>query len=234
MNEEQKNFIKSNIDKIRSNADIAQKKSPFGQKYEILAATKTRTPEEINFAISCRIKHIGENRVQELLEKYESIDKKDIKIHFIGHLQTNKVKYIVDKVDMIHSVDSIKLAKEIDKHCERIGKRMDVLCEINIGEESSKSGVKLENAEDFIREIAKLKNLSFKGMMIIPPKITDIDKQKQFFQKIMNFYIDISRKKIDNIDCNVISMGMSEDYEPAIECGSNMIRLGTAIFGQRI
>lgn len=233
LSDERKNEIRECIERIKYKITEAEKKSPYGQKARLLLATKTRTPEEINFAISLGVDLIGENRVQELCDKYEKINKSGVEVHFIGALQTNKVKYIIDKVDMIHSLDRLSLAKEIDRQAAKIGKVMNVLCEINIGEEDSKSGVLLSDAEAFLMEMSKFKNLRVCGLMSIPPIMKDISTQKEYFQKIMDLYIDISAKKIDNIDMSVLSIGMSSDFDLAIECGSNLIRIGTAAFGKR-
>ena len=233
LSDERKNEIRECIERIKYKITEAEKKSPYGQKARLLLATKTRTPEEINFAISLGVDLIGENRVQELCDKYEKINKSGVEVHFIGALQTNKVKYIIDKVDMIHSLDRLSLAKEIDRQAAKIGKVMNVLCEINIGEEDSKSGVLLSDAEAFLMEMSKFKNLRVCGLMSLPPILTDISTQKEYFQKIMDLYIDISAKKIDNIDMSVLSIGMSSDFDLAIECGSNLVRIGTAAFGKR-
>ncbi len=225
--------IKDNLAAIRNNVEEASKRSQYHQKTRILLATKTRTPDEINFAISQGIDLIGENRVQELCEKYEKIQKNNVEIHFIGALQTNKVKYIIDKVSMIHSLDRLSLAKEIDRQARKHGITMDVLCEVNIGYEESKSGVLPEKTEGFIREVSKLPNVHICGLMAIPPILENISTQKQYFQKIMELYIDISTKKIDNVSMSVLSYGMSSDYPLAIECGSTIVRIGTAAFGER-
>ncbi len=221
-----------------------------------LAATKTVDADTINFAIDNGITCIGENRVQELLEKYDFINKDKVDIHFIGTLQTNKVKYIVDKVSMIHSVDSVKLAKEIDKQCAKIGKVMNVLVEINIGNEESKGGIRPEDAEEFLKEIASLANIRVCGFMTIPPKcISDLScendaendvenqenvscskisyKNRDFFKKIMKLFLDISQKKLDNIYMQYLSMGMSDDYEQAVTEGANIVRIGRSLFGSR-
>lgn len=233
MNEEKKAEIRERITAIREKIKEAQQNSPYRQDVTLLLATKTRTPEEINYAISLGIDHIGENRVQELLEKYDRIEKENVKIHFIGALQTNKVKYIIDKVDMIQSLDRLSLAEEINRQAGKIGKVMDVLCEINIGHEESKSGIALEEAEEFLLQVSKFPHLRLCGLMAIPPKMTSVDRQKQYFQKIMDFYIDISAKKMDNSNMAVLSIGMSDDFPIAVECGSNLVRIGTAAFGQR-
>ena len=233
ISEEQKNEIKSRILAIKSKMEIAASRSPYGQKPRLLHATKTRSVDEINYAISLGVDLIGENRVQELLEKYDGIDKEKAEIHFIGALQTNKVKYIIDKVSLIHSLDRISLALEIDRQAEKRGIVMDVLCEVNIGSEDSKSGLAPDEVEDFLRSVSKLKNLHVCGLMAIPPVLEDISTQREYFQKIMDLYIDISTKKIDNIDMTVLSIGMSSDYDLAIEHGSTLVRIGTAAFGAR-
>ncbi len=233
LSNEKKDRIRDSIATIQKNIAASAKKSPYGQTPKLLLATKTRSPEEINFAISLGVDLIGENRVQELLEKYDRIDKK-ASIHFIGVLQTNKVKYIIDKVDMIHSLDRIELAKEINRQAEKIGKVMNVLCEVNIGNEKSKSGLLPNEVIPFLESISKFSHLHVCGLMAIPPKMTSFSTQKQYFQKIMDLYIDISAKKIDNISMAVLSIGMSTDYAIAIESGSTLVRIGTAAFGERI
>ncbi len=234
LNEKRKREICLALSQIREKMLLSLEKSPYRQQTRLLLATKTRSAEEINFAISQGIDLIGENRVQELCDKYDSINKEGVEIHFIGALQRNKVKYIIDKVDMIHSVDRLSLAEEIDRQAKKIGKVMNILCEINIGKEESKSGLDLEDAESFIREIAKFENIKVCGLMAIPPVLSDISTQKHYFQKIMDFYIDISAKKIDNVNMSVLSIGMSSDYDLAIEHGSTLVRIGTAAFGARI
>lgn len=199
----------------------------------LLAATKTVSPEYINFAADCGLRVIGENRVNELLEKYDAIDKSRLDIQFIGQLQTNKVKYIIDKVSMIHSVDSLKLAEEISRRALKIGKVMDVLVEINIGGEESKGGIAPENAEEFLREISVLKGIKVKGLMTIPPRSDDKEKNILFYQKIRKIFIDIQGKNVDNIIMEYLSAGMSGDWQDAVACGSNMVRIGSGIFGAR-
>lgn len=230
MTQEQRENIRANIEKIRA-ALAASAKNP---DIVLLAATKTRTPEEINFAIECGITHIGENRVQELLEKYDAIDTHRVSVHFIGHLQTNKVRHIIDKVDMIHSVDSYSLAQEISKRALAKGKKMDILVEINLAGEESKSGIRPEETLDFVQKISVLEGISVKGLMAIPPICTDPDKQIKFFQKIFGIFIDISTKNIDNSTMQVLSIGMSDDYTLAAAAGSTMVRVGSGIFGARV
>ena len=223
--EEKKQHIKENIKRI---------KNEIGDRdVVLLAATKMNSPELINYAIECGITHIGENRVQELLDKYDNINKENVEIHFIGALQTNKVKYIVDKVSMIQSVDRISLAQEINRRCKAIGKVMDILVEVNIGEEEAKSGVTPESLEDILRKISQFSNISVKGLMFIPPIFKNINEQTYFLNKIKDLYIDIRAKNIDNIYIHVLSFGMSNDYLAAMDYGSNMIRIGSGIFGAR-
>ena len=167
------------------------------------------------------------------LEKYDAIDKENVTAHFIGHLQSNKVKYIIDKVDMIQSVDSLSLAKEIDRQAKKHGKIMKVLVEINIAMEESKSGVSPENVEEFLTEISKFDNIRVMGLMSIPPIMTDEETQRKIFKKIYQIYVDISQKNIHNISMTYLSMGMSDDYDIAVEEGANIVRVGTALFGRR-
>ncbi|MBQ9922811.1 MAG: YggS family pyridoxal phosphate-dependent enzyme [Clostridia bacterium] len=223
--EEKKKLIADNIARIRS--EIGDR------DVTLLAATKTQSAELINHAISCGITHIGENRVQELLDKYDDINKENVTIHFIGALQTNKVKYIVDKVSMIQSVDRISLAEEINRRCKAIDKVMDVLVEVNIGEEESKSGVSPKELEDMLIKISQLGNISVKGLMFIPPVFKNFDEQIYYLNKIKELIVDIRSKNIDNIYIHVLSFGMSNDYVASMDYGSNMIRIGSGIFGAR-
>lgn len=234
LDDQAKAEIRNRITHIRDKMLEAEMKSPYGQKPRLLLATKTRTPAEINYAISLGVDLIGENRVQELCDKYEQIQKKSVEIHFIGALQTNKVKYIIDKVSMIHSLDRISLAKEINRQAAKHGKVMNVLCEVNIGAEESKSGLAPEDVIPFLEEISTFDHIKVCGLMAIPPILVNSSTQKQYFQKIMDLYIDISAKKIDNINMTVLSIGMSSDYDIAIEHGSTLVRIGTAAFGERI
>ena len=204
---------------------------------KIMAVTKNQPVEAINFAINeLGISYIGENRVQELVDKYDKIvfpkDRK-VEIHLIGTLQTNKVKYIVDKVDMIQSLDSIKLAAEIDKRCKPIDKVMDVLVEVNIGREPQKGGIFPEQISDFLEELSAFDNIRVRGLMTVAPKIDDFDKKIEYFSETYQYFIDNSRKKIHNISMDTISMGMSDSYREAIIAGSGLIRVGTLLFGAR-
>lgn len=225
--------LKLNAAELLKNVKTSREKSPFKQEVTVCAATKTQSAELINMLPDLGITTIGENRVQELLDKYPLIDKDRFKIHFIGHLQSNKVKYIIDKVDMIQSLDSLSLAKEIDRQAKKHSKIMNVLCQINIGREESKSGVDPDKVEEFLLSIKDLTSIKVQGLMAIPPICEDFSVQKQYFQKIMQIFIDIKGKNMDNINMHILSFGMSGDYCQAIECGANMIRPGTALFGKR-
>jgi pyridoxal phosphate enzyme (YggS family) len=172
--------------------------------------------------------------VQELLSKYDSLHKNNIKIHFIGRLQTNKVKYIIDKVDMIESVDSIRLAEEISRRSEKIGRIMDILVEINIGREESKGGILPDKLNEFLEEIDRLPGIRFAGLMVIPPKTDDPQRSEKYFLESYQIFLDIQQKKSHNIvKPLILSMGMSDSYEMAIRCGSDEVRIGSALFGQR-
>ena len=198
----------------------------------ILAATKTVDADTINYAISRGINLIGENKVQELLSKKDQII--EVEKHFIGHLQTNKVKDIINEVSLIHSVDSIKLAKEISKQAVKNEKIMDILLEVNIGGEESKWGFEPENLEENLEEIASLPNIRIKGLMAIPPVCNEPEENRKYFRKMYKLFIDIGTKKIDNSSMEILSMGMSDDFDVAVSEGATLIRLGTALFGRRI
>ncbi len=207
-----------------------------GRKREditFLAATKTVDAEAINYAISLGLKYIGENRVQEMLSKYDKYDLKNASLQFIGHLQSNKVRQIVDKVDLIQSVDSVKLAKEVSRQSEKRGINSDILVEVNIGHEESKSGIDSDALVELLDEIKDFPNISVKGLMCIPPICDTPQKICKFFDKMNNIFIDISAKNIDNISMDILSMGMSADYYEAILSGANMVRVGSSLFGAR-
>lgn len=216
--------IKQNIERITAE---------LNGRARLLLATKTVPAELINYAADLGATLIGENRVDELLEKYDALDKERLEIHFIGHLQSNKVKYIIDKVSMIHSVDSLSLAKEIEKQSAKRGIVMPVLIEINIAGEESKSGIRLEETENFLQSLEQFPHLSVRGLMTIPPKTDHAEENLQFFKKIYQKFIDIRAKKEDNKNWTVLSAGMSGDYLQAVSCGSNLVRIGSAVFGAR-
>lgn len=203
------------------------------RQVQVMAVTKTVAPELVNAAIAEGITLLGENKAQELCEKYDSYCKEGVSIHFIGHLQTNKVRQIVDKVCMIESVDSVRLAREIERQCSNIGKVMDVLVEVNIGAEESKSGVSPEQLPALLQEIGQFEHIRVRGLMTIPPVCEDEQQVSQYFSQMSQLFIDIKQKKYDNINMEILSMGMSADYPIAVQQGSNIVRIGTAMFGQR-
>ena len=218
---------------IKQKISLAAEKS--GRKAEdiiLLAATKTVEVDRINYAISEGLEYIGENRVQEFLSKKDEL--LPCHRHFIGHLQTNKVKDIVPYVELIHSVDSIRLAKEISKQSVKFNKTTDILLEVNIGNEQSKSGFLKTEVENAVREIVKLPNIRIKGLMAIPPICETAEDNRKYFSIMYKLFIDISTKKIDNSSMDFLSMGMSDDYEVAISEGANIVRVGSALFGKRI
>lgn len=214
-------------------AEAAQKVGKKREDITFLAATKTVDAEVINHAIALGLDHIGENKVQELLSKYDKYDLNNASLQFIGHLQTNKVKQIVDKVDLIQSVDSVKLASEISKQSLKIGKKMDILVEVNVGREENKSGIMPEQLEDLLVEIANFDGIAVRGLMAIPPICDNTQKIAKYFDIMHNIFIDISTKKLDNISMTILSMGMSSDYYEAILNGANMVRIGSSLFGAR-
>ena len=222
-----------NFKEIKKNIAVAAEKS--GRRAEdiiLLAATKTVEADRINYAISEGLEYIGENRVQEFLSKKDCL--LPCHRHFIGHLQTNKVKDIVPFVELIHSVDSVRLAKEISKQSVKFNKTTDILLEVNIGNEQSKSGFLRTEVEAAVIEIAKFPNIHIKGLMAIPPICEKPQDNRKYFSIMYKLFIDISTKKIDNSSMDFLSMGMSDDYEVAISEGANIVRVGSALFGKRI
>ena len=198
-----------------------------------MAVTKTVESVYINKVMDLGADLIGENRVQEYLGKKDELHLDNVEKHLIGHLQTNKVKQIVGEVDMIESVDSVKLATEINRVSKNKGLVTNILVEVNVGKEDSKSGIYIEQLEELLNEIALMSNIKVKGLMTIPP-ICDSEKEvSQYFSAMYQSFIDIRDKKIDNIDMEILSMGMSGDFEAAIANGSNIVRVGSSIFGAR-
>lgn len=200
---------------------------------KLVAVTKTVDVDKINQAIDCGITAIGENRVQELIKKYPLINK-EVEWHLIGHLQTNKVKYIIDKVNLIHSVDSIKLMEEINKRAKDKGRIMDILVEVNISGEASKFGIKPEDLFKFLKEASQYSNINVKGLMTIAPYCIDPEETRPYFKEMKRLFDEASQLDIHNVKMVYLSMGMSNDFEIAIEEGANIIRIGTALFGQRL
>ncbi len=203
-----------------------------GDDVLLVAVTKTHPADIINEAIDAGATDIGENKAQEIMDKYDQV--KPVRWHMIGHLQTNKVKYIIDKVDMIHSVDSLKLAKEINKRAANHDKIMDVLVQVNSAQEESKFGVTSEETGELIDAIlANCPNVKICGLMCIAPFDENPDNVRKYFAELKKLYDDYKKIEHDNLDFKYLSMGMSHDYKVAIEEGSNLVRVGTAIFGER-
>lgn len=227
--------IEHNLDAIREN--IAKAAALSGRKMEdidFMAVTKTVDERFINHALSHGVTLIGENKVQEMLRKKPNLHLDGVRKNLIGHLQSNKASQIVGEVDMIESVDSFKIAKEIAKQSEKKGIISEVLIEVNIGKEESKTGFMPEEVFENIEKISLLSGIHVQGLMTIPPICTEIGELCKFFENIYNMYVDIGSKKLDNVDMKILSMGMSGDYETAIRCGSNHVRIGSKIFGPRI
>lgn len=219
--------------KAEIRANIVRLLGELDGRARLLAATKTVPPELINYAADCGVTLIGENRADELLSKYDALDRERLEIHFIGRLQSNKVKYIIDKVSMIHSVDSLTLAAEIEKQASRRGLVMPVLAEVNIAGEESKGGVPLAEVESFVEKLAGFPHLSVRGLMTVPPKTDRPGENLQYFQKIYQKFIDIRDKNVDNKEWGILSAGMSGDYAVAVSAGANLVRIGSGIFGAR-
>ena len=223
-------YIDRNVAIVRERIKAASDLAGREDEVMLLAAVKYAEAGEIDHLIELGIKDIGENRVQQLLEHYESIDRSKVNIHFIGTLQTNKVKYIIDKVCMIHSLDSLKLAAEIDKQAKKHGLVMDVLVEINSGEEESKSGILPSDAEDFCIALNGFSGLRLRGFMTMAPKCDKKEDYLKYFGQTYTQVLDIWTKKLHNIDRPIISMGMSDSFEEAIASGSDIVRIGRGLF----
>lgn len=230
----EESHVAQNVREIAAQVTAAAEKAGRNpQEIRIMAVTKTVDPMYVNQAIEQGITLLGENKAQELCAKYDRYRKDGVEIHFIGHLQTNKVRQIVDKVCMVESVDSVKLATEIDKQCAAIDKVMDILLEVNIGREENKTGIFPENLIEVLEEVSKLQHIRIRGLMTIPPVCENKEQVSQYFSQMEQLFIDIKQKKYDNISMEILSMGMSGDYPLAIEHGSTIVRIGTAMFGQR-
>ena len=226
-------MLKENLEKVEENIQAACERA--GRKREevtLIAVSKTKPVEMLQEAYELGVRVNGENKAQELASKYEVLPK-DIHWHMIGHLQTNKVKYIVGKTSLIHSVDSLHLAMEIQKQAIKHDCSCDILVEVNIAGEESKFGTSRDEAISLVEEIAKLDHIHIKGLMTIAPFVDDPEDNRQYFRDIKQLSVDIAQKNIDNVSMNVLSMGMTGDYTVAIEEGATMVRVGTGIFGER-
>lgn len=226
-------FVTDNYFRISEKIENARIKAGRSDEVNFMAVTKTVPAEIVNHSVSLGVKLLGENRVQEFLDKHEQYSG-DYSVHFIGGLQTNKVKYIIDKVSMIHSVDSIKLAAEIDKRAAAAGRVMDILLEVNIGGEESKNGIPAEQLSELAAEAGEYRNLRIRGLMTIPP--VDINgSSERYFEKMQRLYSDLrdSTRGKESFLMDTLSMGMSGDFEKAIYYGSTIVRIGSLLFGYR-
>ncbi|MBD5396383.1 MAG: YggS family pyridoxal phosphate-dependent enzyme [Lachnospiraceae bacterium] len=226
-------MIAENLRVVRSkieNACSQSERKP--EDVTLIAVSKTKPVKMLKEAYDQGCRHFGENKVQELIDKYDVLPD-DIKWHMIGHLQRNKVKYIVDKVYMIHSVDSLRLAEEISREALKKNVTVSILIEVNVAGEDTKFGVSPLETEELVRKIAVLPGIAIKGLMTIAPYVDDPEDNRQYFAALKQLSVDISKKNIDNVNMNVLSMGMTGDYAVAIEEGAVFVRVGTGIFGER-
>lgn len=226
-------MISENLNTVQKNIEKAAEEAGRAPgEITLIAVSKTKPVSMIEEAYACGCRDFGENKVQELCDKYEVLPK-DIRWHLIGHLQRNKVKYVVDKAYLIHSVDSLRLAEEIQKEAEKKQVDVDVLIEVNIAAEESKFGVSPGEAEDLIRAVSKLPNVHIKGLMTIAPVVEKPEDNAVHFHNLKQLSVDITEKNIDNVNMSVLSMGMTGDYEQAVKDGATYVRVGTGIFGER-
>ncbi len=225
--------IKDNLEQVNSNIVSACIRS--GRKTDsvtLIAVSKTKPVEMLLEAYAAGVRDFGENKVQEIVDKIDKLPP-DARFHMIGHLQTNKVKYIIDRIYMIHSLDSVKLAMEIDKRAKAAGRVVPCLIEINIGNEESKYGINPKEAAEFAAEVSQLTGIKIMGLMCVAPAVDDPEDAREYFVRMRELSVDITRKNIDNIELSILSMGMSGDYMVAVEEGANFVRVGSSIFGLR-
>ena len=227
-------MIKENLAQIENNIIAACEKVGRNRKeVTLIAVSKTKPVSMLEEVYETGIRDFGENKVQEMCDKFDCLPK-DIRWHMIGHLQTNKVKYLMDKAYLIHSVDSLKLAQEIEKQAAKHNRIVDILIEVNIAQEESKFGLAIQDVLVLVKEIAKLSHLRIKGLMTIAPYVENPEDNRLYFRQIKQLSVDIASQNIDNVSMDILSMGMSGDYQVAIEEGATMVRVGTSIFGERI
>lgn len=226
--------IKENIDSILERTALAARRSGRNpEDITVIAVSKTVDSDRAREAVESGLDNLGENRVQELVKKYEQLSDLKVKWHMIGHLQKNKVKYIIDKAELIHSVENLELAKEINKRAEQLNLNTKILIELNIGEESSKFGINEENVYDFVRSMEQFEHIEVLGLMTVAPYSENPEDIRWVFIKMKEIFDKISEMKLKNSHMKYLSMGMTNDFEIAIEEGSNIVRIGTAIFGAR-
>ncbi len=226
-------MIQENIKEVRKKIQEACNRcGRVADEITLIDVSKTKPVEILQEAYDAGERNFGENKVQELCDKYE-IMPKDIKWHMIGHLQRNKVKYIVDKVELIHSVDSYRLAEQIDLEAKKKNVIVNILVEVNVAQEDTKFGLKTQDVTNLVEDISKLSSIRVKGLMTVAPYTENAEENRSYFKKMRQLCVDINAKNIDNVSMDVLSMGMTGDYEIAIEEGATMIRVGTGIFGER-
>ena len=226
-------FIKHNLEEVEEKICNACKRAGRDRsEVTLIAVSKTKPVEMLEACIENGITVFGENKVQELCGKYEVLPE-NLHWHMIGHLQRNKVKYIIDKVSLIHSVDSLRLAEQISAEAIKKNVNVDILIEVNIAEEDSKFGLNKEEVIALVEAVSKLQNVSIKGLMTVAPFTDEPENNRMYFRNLKQLSVDIAEKNIDNVTMNVLSMGMTGDYEVAIEEGATMVRVGTGIFGER-
>lgn len=226
-------MIADNLKEVEEKIKAACKRSGRNpEDVTLIAVSKTKPIDMLNEAYDAGARYFGENKVQELCDKYEQMPR-DIHWQMIGHLQRNKVKYVVGKAELIHSVDSIRLAEEIDRIAEKKGVVANILLEVNVAKEDTKFGLMPEEVMAFVKEIVRLKNIKVQGLMTIAPFVEDPEENRKHFANLRKLSVDIRKEKVNNVSMSVLSMGMSNDYEVAIEEGATMVRVGTKIFGER-
>lgn len=226
-------YIKNNMKQVQENIKLAcEKAGRSTEDVTLIAVSKTKPVEMLREAYEAGARDFGENKVQELVDKVEQLPK-DIRWHMIGHLQRNKVKYIVDKVYLIHSVDSLRLAEEISKEACKKQVEVNILVEVNVACEESKFGATTEETLELVRRIAVLPGVHIQGLMTIAPYVDNPEDNREYFAKLQQLAVDIKNQNIDNVTMSVLSMGMTGDYQVAVEEGSTYVRVGTGIFGER-
>ena len=226
-------MLQDNLIQVEQNIEEACRRAGRDRsEVTLIAVSKTKPAETLQEAYDLGVRVFGENKVQEMADKYEVLPK-DIRWHLIGHLQRNKVKYIIDKAVLIHSVDSLRLAQTIEKEAKKHNLTAHILIEVNVAREESKFGIFPEDLEALVDEIAKLPHIQVDGLMTIAPFVPDPEENRPVFRELRKLSVDISAKKVDNVNMSVLSMGMTNDYQVAIEEGETMVRVGTGIFGAR-
>ena len=226
-------MLKENLKRVEDKITASCERSGRNREdVTLIAVSKTKPVETLQEAYNIGVRVFGENKVQELVEKYETLPK-DIHWHMIGHLQRNKVKYIIDKVDLIHSVDSLRLAETIDREAKKHNLTANILIEVNVAGEDSKFGVPPEELENLVDGISHFSNIQVRGLMTIAPFVENAEENRAVFARLRKLSVDIAAKNIDNVNMGLLSMGMTNDYEVAIEEGATIIRVGTGIFGER-